>query len=109
MTLGAYTRQKGYKSLREAIKIAVFDKDILFTMMKKLYPAVAAKEQTTVGAVERNMRNAINSVWDRCNVEVLNKKYGTNIFNQHYKMATGEFISALKDIIKLELSKNSTL
>lgn len=99
MTVGAQTRLLGFKYLKEAVKISIEDSCALNNLMSNLYPTIAKKFGTTFKNVERNMRNAVVSMWEKCDVEILNAKYKVNFFHKNCKMFNGEFINALVEII----------
>lgn len=83
--LGIDEDVKGYKYLKEAVILAVCDKEIINFAAKELYPTVAYKFETTPARVERNIRHTIELVWD---------KYS-------YRPTNREFISAVSDKIKM--------
>ncbi len=93
---------KGYSFLREAVKLAVRDPDILNSITKRLYPAVAAMFDTTPSKVERAIRHAIEVAWARGKIENLNNVYGIKIFGKGDKPTNGELIALLADRLVLE-------
>ena len=70
---------KGYHYLREAIMLSVGDKEMLESVTKLLYPAVAKKFSTTPSRVERAIRHAIEIAWDRGDLDILNGFFGYTI------------------------------
>ena len=70
---------------------------------KRLYPAVARKHGSTSSRVERAMRHAIESAWDRGDVEVLNAYFGYTIHNGRGKPTNSEFIAMISDKFRLRL------
>ena len=67
--------------LREAITLVVNDIELLSTVIKELYPAIAKKYNTTASRVERAIRHAIEVVWSRGQVDTINKLFGYTIHN----------------------------
>ena len=63
--LGIGDHLKGYAYLQTAIALALYSPQMVYNVMTVLYPAVAAEHKTSVGSVERSMRSAIESGWDR--------------------------------------------
>ena len=67
--------------LREAIKIAVNDMDVINAVTKVLYPQIAKTFSTTPSRVERAIRHAIEVAWDRGDLETLQRFFGYTVSN----------------------------
>lgn len=93
----------GYNYLRTAILMAIEDESLVRAITKRLYPAVARKHGSTSSRVERAMRHAIESAWDRGDVEVLNAYFGYTIHNGRGKPTNSEFIAMISDKFRLRL------
>lgn len=65
MKLGIPPHIKGYRYLRSAVIMAVNDMTLLDSVTKELYPSVAKAFNTTASCVERAIRHAICSAWER--------------------------------------------
>lgn len=62
---------KGYTYLRYAVTLVERDKNILNgSVMKVLYPEIAARHNTTASRVERAIRHAIEVAWSRKSEEI---------------------------------------
>jgi hypothetical protein len=57
-----------------------------------IYPQVAAEGQTSAGNVERTIRNAIESVWKRSNLQTLEELYPYPCDNQNGRPTNAEFL-----------------
>ncbi|MDE6053388.1 MAG: sporulation initiation factor Spo0A C-terminal domain-containing protein [Lachnospiraceae bacterium] len=68
---GFRARQKGYRYLREAVWIAYQEPEVLSSVTKRLYPEVAKRFNTTDKQVERAIRNAIETAWNKGDPESL--------------------------------------
>lgn len=101
--LGMPAHVLGYEYTREAILIALGNKDILREMTKGLYPAVAQAFNTTPSRVERAIRHAVELAWDRGDLDTLQRFFGCTISSTKGKPTNSEFISALADHLRLEL------
>lgn len=99
-TLGIPAHISGYKYVRKAIELAVTDDSYLDAITKKLYPAVAKEFGTTWSRVERAIRHAIESAWDRGNVDTLSDVFGYTVNPDKGKPTNSEFIALLADSIK---------
>ena len=93
---------KGYHYLREAIIQSVNDKEMLESVTKLLYPAVAKRFSTTPSRVERAIRHAIEIAWDRGDLDVLNGYFGYTVNTGKGKPTNSEFIALITDKICLK-------
>ena len=100
--IGVPAHIKGYHYLREAIMACVNDKEMLESVTKLLYPAVAKKFSTTPSRVERAIRHAIEIAWDRGDVDTLNSFFGYTINVGKGKPTNSEFIALITDKICLK-------
>ena len=103
--IGVPAHIKGYHYLREAIMLAVNDIDIINAIPKVLYPKVARKFQTTPSRVERAIRHAIETAWNRGDLDTLNKFFGYTVSNTKGKPTNSEFIAMIADKLNLELKQ----
>ena len=101
--IGIPASLNGYNFLRTAILMAIEDESLVRAITKRLYPAVARKHGSTSSRVERAMRHAIESAWDRGDVEVLNTYFGYTIHNGRGKPTNSEFIAMISDKFRLRL------
>ena len=102
-TLGMPAHVLGYEYAREAILIALGNKDILRSMTKELYPAVAQAFNSTPSRVERAIRHAVELAWDRGDLSTLHRFFGYTVSSKKGKPTNSEFLSALADHLRLEL------
>lgn len=102
ITVGIPAHIKGYQFLREAIKLAIDNPDIINSITKKLYPEVAEKFDTSPSKVERAIRHAIEVAWNRGKIENINSLFGVRVYNHNEKPTNGEFIALVADKMLLE-------
>ncbi len=100
--IGVPAHIKGYQYLREAIRLAVEDMEIINAVTKVLYPTVAKKFATTPSRVERAIRHAIEVAWDRGDLETLQKYFGYTVSNAKGKPTNSEFIAMIADRLQLQ-------
>lgn len=100
--IGVPAHIKGYHYLREAIILSVNDKEMLESVTKLLYPAVAKKFSTTPSRVERAIRHAIEIAWDRGDIDTLNSFFGYTVNTGKGKPTNSEFIALITDKICLK-------
>ena len=103
--IGVPAHIKGYQYLREAIRLAVEDMDVINAVTKILYPTVAKKFATTASRVERAIRHAIEVAWDRGDLETLQKYFGYTVNSTKGKPTNSEFIAMIADRISLDMEK----
>jgi two-component system, response regulator, stage 0 sporulation protein A len=93
----------GYPYLRDAVVMSMDHSGIFNSIMKALYPQIAAKYNTTPHRIERAIRSAIYNAWDKglnSNNENVNE-----IFNSMGKVkpTNGRFINMLANMIRQEI------
>ena len=101
ITVGIPAHIKGYQFLREAIKMAIDNPDIINSITKKLYPGIADKFNTSASKVERAIRHAIEVAWNRGKMETINEIFGYTVSNGKGKPTNSEFIALIADRIRL--------
>lgn len=102
ITVGIPAHIKGYQFLREAIKMAVENPDIINSITKRLYPEVAKRFETSPSKVERAIRHAIEVAWNRGKIENINSLFGVKVYGHNEKPTNGEFIALVADKMILE-------
>ena len=93
---------KGYSFLREGVKMAVEDPEIINNITKKLYPMIGEKYSTTASKVERAIRHAIEVAWNRGRIDSINGILGVRAYIGAEKPTNGEFIALVADKMLLE-------
>lgn len=107
--IGVPAHIKGYHYLREAIIQSVNNKEMLESVTKLLYPAVAKKFSTTPSRVERAIRHAIEIAWDRGDVDTLNSFFGYTVNTGKGKPTNSEFIALITDKISLKFKSTVSI
>lgn len=102
ITVGIPAHIKGYQFLREAIKMAIDNPEIINSITKKLYPSIAEKFETSPSKVERAIRHAIEVAWNRGKIENINTLFGVKVYSNNEKPTNGEFIALVADKMLLE-------
>lgn len=93
---------KGYSFLREGVKMAVENPDIINNITKKLYPMIGEKYSTSASKVERAIRHAIEVAWNRGRIDTINGILGVRAYVGAEKPTNGEFIALVADKMLLE-------
>lgn len=93
---------KGYAFLREGVKMAVNQPQIINSITKELYPRIGERYNTTPSKVERAIRHAIEVAWNRGRIDTINNILGVRAYVGAEKPTNGEFIALVADKMILE-------
>lgn len=102
ISVGIPPHIKGYQYLREGVKMAVKNPDIINNITKQLYPKIGEKYLTSASKVERAIRHAIEVAFNRGRIETLNSMLGIRAYVGSEKPTNGEFIALIADKMILE-------
>jgi len=102
ITVGIPAHIKGYHFLREAIKMAIDNPEVINSITKQLYPSIAERFQTSASKVERAIRHAIEVAWNRGKIENINSVFGVKVYANNEKPTNGEFIALVADKMLIE-------
>ena len=105
--IGIPANLKGYRYVRCGVLDCLSDRSLLDSITKRLYPIIADKFVTTPARVERAIRTAIETAWERADKASIHSilGYTSSYFNE--RPTNSEFIAMLTD--KLRLQINSAL
>lgn len=99
--LGVSANVKGYYYVRYAIELMINDITLIDGITKVIYPKVAETFDTTPLSAERAIRHAIETGWNRANVEFSEELFGYSIEPNKAKPTNSEFIATVADYILL--------
>ena len=99
--LGIPPHVTGYCYLRSAVVEFLLNPSEMREITKTIYPRIALEHGTTVSAVERAIRHAIEVAWDRGDIETLQKFFGYTVSNIKGKPTNSEFIAMIADNLSL--------
>lgn len=102
--IGVPAHIKGYGYIREAIQMVYHDPDLLSSITKALYPAIADKFETKSTRVERAIRHAIELAWNRGNHDAVSKLFGYTSHHMKQKPTNSEFIAMVADKLRVEMN-----
>ncbi len=102
ISIGIPPHIKGYNYLREGIKMAVEQPDVINNVTKVLYPKIGEKYGTSASKVERAIRHAIEVAWNRGRIDVINAIFGARVYIGSEKPTNSEFIALVADKLILE-------
>ncbi len=98
--IGVSVNVKGYKYIREAVKMAVVNPNVLNGITKTLYPAVAQRFTTTSVNAERAIRYCIEKAWEPENEANIQNYFGKSM-NFNRKPKNAQFVVLLADKIRM--------
>ena len=102
LSLGIPAHIKGYRFLREGVRLVIEQPDRINRITKELYPSIARRYATSPSKVERAIRHAIEVAWSRGRVESLNRAFGCRVAIPEDKPTNGEFIALIADKLGME-------
>lgn len=96
---GIFPNLKGYKYLKEAIVTGYTRRDTLDAVTKYLYPEIADNNNTTADRVERAIRHAIESAWNKCEGNGFYNKMGFGNAYSGKRPTNSEYIFAVVEYL----------
>ena len=102
MDVGFREAQSGTEYVRQAVKMY----EPRMSLTKELYPAIAQAANSTPARVERAMRHAIESAFDRSRYDTVYAFFGNSIDPNSGKVTNGEFIARMARIYREGLDEN---
>lgn len=104
--IGIPAHIKGYHYLRQAILLSLDNAQMLESVTKLLYPTVAKHFNTTASRVERAIRHAIETAWDRGDLDTIQNLFGYTVSVGKGKPTNSEFIALITDNLRLRYKKS---
>lgn len=101
---GIFPNLKGYKYLKCALLNGYKDEEMLEGVTKVLYPKIARINKTTSDRVERAIRHAIESAWEKCRGNGFYAKMGFVNYNNRKRPTNSEYIFTALEYLKNEIS-----
>lgn len=94
---------KGYRYVREGALACIAERSLLDSITKRLYPMIAEEYETTPSRVERAIRHAIETAWERGDKNELHDLFGYNAGYFSDRPTNAEFIAMVTDKVRLQL------
>lgn len=104
LELGAPDHLQGHEYAITGICLVVESRTFIDNITFGLYPAIAAKHDTTAARTERAIRHLIEVIFTRCDYSVLNKYFGNSISADRGKPTNGEFIARISNVVKMRMN-----
>lgn len=103
LELGAPDHLQGHEYAITGICLVVESRTFIDNITYGLYPAIAAKYDTTAARTERAIRHLIETIFTRCDPDVLFDYFGNTISAERGKPTNGEFLARIANIVKLRM------
>ena len=103
LDMGVPAHLKGYHYLRDAILLSGRDMEVVSSVTKLLYPAIAKRFKTTDQKVERAIRNAIEVSWVRGNTDTFESLFGYSVLQGRNRPTNSEYIARIADKMRLDM------
>lgn len=103
--LGIAPDKNGFHYLRKAIYECYLNPNLLTSITKEIYPLVSKSFSKKESCIERSIRSAIETGWDRGNYEYSNTLFSNCIDYYKTKPTNGEFIAIIVDKLMIEDGK----
>lgn len=100
--LGIAPDKNGFHYLRKAIYECYMNPSLLTSITKEIYPMLATSFNKKESCIERSIRSAIETGWDRGNYEYSNELFSNCVDYYKTKPTNGEFIAIIVDKIMIE-------
>lgn len=97
---------KGYRLLCKAVVYVAQNEELIQNAQHMLYPLLAKDADCSVQSVERNIRTAIESVWNSEKYDMLLHLFGNTISAQRGKLTNLAFIAQLAQYVRQKTSTN---
>ena len=105
--LGIAPDKNGFHYLRKAIYECYLEPSLLTSITKEIYPMLAKSFSKKESCIERSIRSAIETGWDRGNYEYSNELFSSCVVYYKTKPTNGEFIAIIVDKIMMEQGRTS--
>lgn len=100
--LGIAPDKNGFHYLRKAIYECYLEPSLLTSITKEIYPMLAESFAKKESCIERSIRSAIETGWDRGNYEYSNELFSNCVDYYKTKPTNGEFIAIIVDKLMME-------
>lgn len=100
--LGIAPDKNGFHYLRKAIYECYIEPTLLTSITKDIYPMLAKSFSKKESCIERSIRSAIETGWDRGNYEYSNELFSNCVDYYKAKPTNGEFIATIVDKLMID-------
>lgn len=102
LSLGISVKIKGYRFLREAVKLVKDDPSRIDNITNKVYAVIAENNGTKISNVERSIGYAILMSYNSGKLRHLNELFNIVIFQENEKPSASEFMALIAEKLNYE-------
>lgn len=103
LELGVPDHLTGHPYIIQAVLLCVEDRTYIYNTTHGLYPKLAAQFGTTATRVERAIRHAIETAWNRVDLDVASQYFGNTVSISKGKPVNSEFIARIANVVKMRM------
>lgn len=100
--IGIPPHVKGFNFLQQAVWMVINNRDLIKRITKELYPTIGKQFSVTPAVVERTIRHAIKTAWQRGGAQNMNELFGYHVYSAQEKPTNSEFIALIAEKITKE-------
>ncbi len=102
--IGIPANLKGHNYIRDAVIMVLEDRKLISSVTKTIYPNIGKRYQTSACSVERAIRTALETAWNRGRTESINDIFGFTVNVNKGKPTNAEFIAMIADRLSMDCS-----
>jgi two-component system response regulator (stage 0 sporulation protein A) len=102
LRIGISPKLKGYRYLCAGIQMAIEKPELMNGVTTRLYPEIGEQFHASASKVERAIRNAIQTAWDRGRTDAIRSVFGAHVYICDERPTNSEFIALMADKLLLE-------
>lgn len=95
---GIKPHYKGYRMLKDAIKLVMHDPSMIAAQSKKLYPTLGKMHGDKASAIERAIRFSLSMAADEDKLRELNNLYGFEVCETE-NISNGEYLALVAELL----------
>lgn len=99
--LGIPSHIRGYQYIKDGIHIIYKNNHAISYITKDVYPEIARKYNTTPTRVERAIRHAIETSWNRGDINLMEEIFGNSLNVNRDKPTNAEYLTTIADRLKI--------
>lgn len=99
----------GYEYLKQGISLILEDPSLINQITSGLYPRIAKASGSVSSRVERAIRHAVEVSFMNSSPDDIQKNFGNTVRAYKGKLSNSEFMSALAEMVRLEVGAYGTM
>lgn len=104
-SIGMPPQLLGYEYLRMAIIETLKENGRIHGITTQLYPLIAEEYDSTPAKIERSIRHAIETTWNRTSTNAVQKIFGPSVSAENGRPTNSEFIALMMNYVLTETSQ----